>query len=131
MLGKNQKKLEVLRMMKAKIMNINPRGDLDDMEIVKILDKYAKSLKETIELIIKGGREESAKEVEEELKIVESYLPQKLSKEEAEKLVDETIAKLSITNPNEMGKVMKEIMALGKNVDGSMIKEIVQSKLNK
>lgn len=129
MLSKNQKKLEVLRMMKSKIMNISPKGDLEDKEIIKILEKYARNLKETIDLAKKGGRDEAAYETEEELKIVEGYLPQKLSKEESEQLVEETIAKLGVTSISEVGKVMKEIMSSGKNVDGAVIKEIVQSKL--
>lgn len=130
MLAKDQKKVEVLRMMKSKIMNVNPKGDLEDSEIIKILEKYAKSLKETIDLSKKGGRDDAAKEVQGELIIVEGYLPKKLSKEESEKLVEETIGALGVSNMSEIGKVMKEIMSSGKNIDGAMIKEIVQSKLS-
>ncbi|KAF0135071.1 MAG: hypothetical protein FD145_209 [Candidatus Saganbacteria bacterium] len=71
---KEELRLSVLRMMKSKILYVNARGDLPDPEIIKIIAKYAKELKESIEEAKKVDRPEAAKKTEAELKIVEEYL---------------------------------------------------------
>ena len=64
MKAKDTFRLEVIRMMKSKILNVNARGDLPDAEIIKILQKYAKSLKDAIEETKKVNRPEAVAKLE-------------------------------------------------------------------
>ena len=129
MKAKDASRLEVIRMMKSKVLNVNARGDLPDAEIIKILSKYAKSLKDAIEETKKVNRPEAVAKLESELKIVEEYLPKMLSEAEAKDLVAKTIAELGVSGPKEMGKVMKAIAAKGLSVDNSVISKLVSEAL--
>jgi hypothetical protein len=129
MKAKDTFRLEVIRMMKSKVLNVNARGELPDAEIVKILQKYAKSLKDAIEETKKVNRPDAVTKLEGELKIVGEYLPKMLSEAEARELVAKTIAELGVTSPKEMGKVMKAITSKGLSVDNSMISKLVSEAL--
>jgi uncharacterized protein YqeY len=131
MKAKDTFRLEVLRMMKSKILNVNARGDLPDPEIVKILQKYAKSLKDAIEETKKVNRPDAVTKLQGELKIVEEYLPKMLSEAEVKDIVIKTISEVGASSPKETGKVMKAVMAKGLNVDGATVSKIVASVLNK
>ena len=129
MKAKDTFRLEVIRMMKSKVLNVNARGDLPDAEIIKIIQKYAKSLKDAIEETKKVNRPEAVTKLEGELKIVGEYLPKMLSEAETRELVAKTIAELGVTSPKEMGKVMKAITSKGLSVDNSMISRFVAEAL--
>jgi uncharacterized protein YqeY len=126
---KDSKTLEVLRMMKSKIMTVDARGELSDEEIIKILGTYEKNLKDALQLSVDNNRAESVEELKVELEVVSRYLPKKLSKDETAKLVDEVIAELGATSKKEMGKVMGGVMKKGLPVDSQLVKELVESKL--
>lgn len=131
MKSKDILRLEVLRMMKSKVLLINARGDLPDPEIIKILQKYAKSLKDAIEETKKVNRPDAVKKLEDELKIVEEYLPKMLSEAEVREVVAKIIAEVGATTAKDTGKVMKEIMGKGLNIDGSVVSKIVSEVLKK
>ncbi len=122
-------RLEVIRMMKSKVLNVNARGDLPDPEIIKVLQKYAKSLKDAIEETKKVNRPEAVAKLEGELKIVEEYLPKMLSEAEVKDAVVKAIAEVGATSPKDTGKVMKAMMAKGFNVDGSLVSRFVSEAL--
>jgi uncharacterized protein YqeY len=122
-------RLEVIRMMKSKVLLVNARGDLPDPEIIKILQKYAKSLKDAIEETKKVNRPEAVAKLEGELKIVEEYLPKMLSEAEVRDAVVKAIAEVGATSPKDAGKVMKAVMGKGLNVDGSTVSRIVSEAL--
>jgi len=122
-------RLEVLRMMKSKVLLVNARGDLPDPEVVKIIQKYAKSLKDAIEETKKVNRPEAVKKLENELKIVEEYVPKMISQEETRQIVAKIISDIGASSFKDIGKVMKEIMARGLNVDGKIANKIAQEIL--
>ena len=124
-------RLEVLRMMKSKVLLVNARGDLPDPEIIKILQKYAKSLKDAIEETKKVNRPDAVNKLEDELKVVEEYFPSMLPEAELRKVVSQVVAEIGATSPKDTGKVMKVIMGKGLNVDGSMVSKIVSEVLKK
>jgi len=130
MKAKDAKTLEVLRMMKSKIMTVNARGEISDEEIIKILSTYEKNLKDALKLSEDNNRIEAADELKVELEVVARYLPKKLSKDETIKIVAEVIAEMGATSKQEMGKVMGGVMKKGLPVDSQLVKEIVESKLN-
>jgi uncharacterized protein len=129
MKDKDTVRLATLRMMKSKILNVNSRGDLPEAEIIKIVSKYAKSLKEAIEEARKVNRLEDAGKVEEELKIVEEYLPKQLSENEIKSAVEKIISELGATSMKDMGNVMKEIGAKHPGIDNKLVSSIVREKL--
>jgi hypothetical protein len=131
MKSKDDLRLEVLRMMKSKVLLVNARGALADAEIVKIIQKYAKSLKYAIEETKKVNRPEAVAKLESELKIVEQYLPKMLSEAEIKTAVDRAVAEVGASSPKDMGKVMKAIMATGLNADGAIVSRLVAAALNK
>ena len=128
---KDMFRLDVIRMMKSKVLNVNARGDLPDAEILKIFQKYAKSLKDAIEETKKVNRPEAVKKLEGELKIVEEYLPKMLSEVEVRNIVAKAIVEVGATSQKETGKVIKAVMGKGFNVDGSMVSKLVSEMLNK
>ncbi len=129
MKARNTFRLEVIRMMKSKVLLVNARGDLPDAEIIKILQKYAKSLKDAIEETKKVNRPEAVAKLEGELKIVEEYLPKMLSEAEVRDAVVKAIAEVGATSSKDTGKVMKAVMGKGLNVDGSTVSRIVSETL--
>ena len=129
MLSKNKVKLDVLRMMKTKVMTVDARGELPDSEIIKILDKYVKSLKDAKTMAEQNNKLESAKELQTEIEIVDAYLPQKLSEHETEALVKTVISQTGATAKKDIGIVMKAIMASGKSVDNALVKQFIDKNL--
>jgi len=125
---KNGMRLSVLRMMKSKILYVNARGDLPDAEILKILAKYGKELKEIIEESKKVNRPESAAQAEKELAIVSEYLPKQLSDDEVKAAVQAAISETG-ASAKEMGKVIKAVMAKFPGVDGGKVNLFVRELL--
>ena len=126
---KDAERLDVLRMVKSKILYVNARGDLPEAEIMKIVNKYAKDLKETIIETEKADRPDAVAKLRKELAIVQEYLPKELSDDEIKAVVEQTIKNLGATSKKEMGKVMKEITAAHPSIDGKKVSTIVQSLL--
>lgn len=126
---KNEMRLSVLRMMKSKVLYVNARGDLPDAEILKILAKYGKELKETIEESNKVNRPASAAQAEKELAIVTEYLPKQLSDAEIKSAVQAAITETGAGSAKEMGKVIKAVMAKHPGVDGGKVNQFVRELL--
>ncbi|MCX5726587.1 MAG: GatB/YqeY domain-containing protein [Candidatus Saganbacteria bacterium] len=128
---KNALRLDTLRMMKSKVLYVNAKGDLPDEEILKILNKYAKSLEEAIEWAKKVGRLDVSEKTLLELKIVEEYLPKKLSEKELKEIVKKVIAESGASSMKDMGRVMKEIMGKHPAIDGKLLKDLVEQTLQR
>ncbi len=122
-------RLMTMRMMKAKILHVNARGDLPEKEIIKILQNHAKSLQETIDICKQHGKEQEKEQAEKELAIVSEYLPKMLGEAETKAIVQEVISSLGIASQKEIGKIMKEILGKHSDIDGSMVRKIVMELL--
>lgn len=129
MKAKDEFRLSVMRMMKSKILNVNARGDLPEADVIKILTKYGKELKDSIEEFQKVSRPEDAARVVKELKIVQEYLPKELSPEEVKKIVQEVVSTSGATALKEMGNVMKAVMAKAPGIDGKLVNQFVREIL--
>ena len=130
----DKEKLSVIRMLISEIkkVQIDSKKELTDQDIIKILQKYAKQRKEAIQQYKKANRPDLAEKEQKELEIVEQYLPKPLSKEELEKIIDETISELGASSMKDMGKVMKAITEkVQGRAEGSVISQIVREKLSK
>ena len=127
--NKDELRLSTLRMMKSKVLYVNAKGDLPDAEIIKILKKYGKELKESIEEFKKVGRSEESERHGKELAIVSEFLPKELSPQEIKKMVEQTVKELGATSIKEMGKVMKEVLGKHPGIDGKVVNQSVREIL--
>ena len=132
---KNTVKVGVVRMLKsalkyAAIEKAGAECELNDSEAVQVIRKQAKQRQDSIESFEKGGRSELAAKENEELSILQSYLPQAMSSEELAKVVRETIAELGATSKAQMGPVMKTLQAkVAGRADGKTLSQEVQKQL--
>ncbi|OGC11715.1 hypothetical protein A3K48_04385 [candidate division WOR-1 bacterium RIFOXYA12_FULL_52_29] len=129
MKNKDEFRLAVLRMMKSKILYVNARGEMPEAEAVKVVNKYAKELKESIEEFGKIGRTAEVENTAKELTIVREYLPKEMSPEEVKAAVSQTISSLGASSIKEMGKVMKEITVNYPSIDGKLVSQYVREIL--
>ena len=109
----------------------NGKKDLEDSDIVKIIQKLAKTRKETGELYQSNNRQDLADIEFGELNVLETYLPKMLSEDEIRTVVDKTISELGVTDMKGMGRVMGTInKSYAGQVDGSMVSRIVKERLS-
>ena len=128
-------KLSVLRMLKSALQleQIAKKHELDDSEVSSVIKKQVKVRKDSIVEYEKYGKSDSVKDLENEVEILSSYLPEEMSKEEIEATVNEVIAEINPESIKEMGRVMKrlnEVLA-GINADMSLASSLVKEKLSK
>jgi len=115
---------------KIKKIEVDNQKELDENEIIKIINKYAKQLRESIAQFKAGNRLDLVEKEDKELKIVEEFLPQQLSKEKINQIVQDVIKELNAKNMSDMGMVMKKIMDITKGAaDGKLISEAVRGYL--
>jgi uncharacterized protein YqeY len=128
----DKERVSTLRMVKAAIVQkTKEKGEeVDDTAILDLLGSAAKQRKEAIEAFQKGGREDLSAKEQQELEIIQEYLPEPLSEEEVAARVDEVISEVGATSPKDMGKVMKVLMAEVKGrADGGLVNRIVKERL--
>ena len=107
------------------------KAELEDNEILDIIAKQHKQRKDALADFVKAGRDDLIETTNQEIAIIKKYLPEQLSREEIEKIVDETIEEVGATSMKEMGKVMGKLMPKVKGVaDGKVVNEIVREKLS-
>ena len=121
-----------LRLLKSAIRyrEVDVRRPLTEAELQATINTQAKQRREAIAEYTKAGRPELARQEEEELSVLLSFLPLQLSPEEMAAEVAAVIAEMGATGPNDLGKVMKNAMArLAGRADGKVIREIAQQRL--
>jgi uncharacterized protein YqeY len=127
-------KVSTIRMILSEIKNaeIAKRGELDDDELLSVLAREAKRRKEAIEEFKKGNRQDLVDKETEELGIIETYLPEQLSRDELQGIVSETIDEVGASSPGDLGKVMGSIMPkLKGRADGKLVNLMVRETLEK
>ncbi len=138
MKAKDADRLRVLRSLKAKMMEkeISERkggeAELTDDQAVEVLMKAAKQRKESIEQFEKGDRDDLAGAEKKELEIIETYLPELMSKDEVREFVRMKIEELGAAGMADMGRVMGPVMdELKGKADGSLVSSVVKEELSK
>jgi uncharacterized protein YqeY len=127
-------KTSVLRMVKAAIKNkqVEKNRDLSEEEIFSVILTLSKQRRESIDLFLKGGREDLADKEKQELSILQSYLPSQLNPEELDRLIIEAIQESSAEGVKDMGKVMRLLMSRVKGTaDGKTVNQRVKELLEK
>jgi uncharacterized protein YqeY len=137
MLAKDEAALRSLRAIKAAILlakTAEGAGDtLSEDEEIKMLQKMVKQRKDSLEIFQQQNRPELAKKEEEEIAVIEKFLPKQMSAEEIKAALNLIIANVGASSPADMGKVMgaatKELAgkADGKTIS-ALVKELLSSK---
>jgi uncharacterized protein YqeY len=103
---------------------------LSEDEELQVLQRERKRRVEAAEAFRAGGREEQAESEERELEILEEFMPEPLSEEDIEEIVDDAIAEVGATSMADLGRVMADVMPqIAGRADGSVVSQIVREKL--
>ena len=101
-------RLAIIRLITAAIkqIEVDERIELDDARVIAILDKMVKQRRESISQFKTAGRDDLIKQESFEIDIIQEYLPQALSEEEVDEIVNKAIEQTSASSIKDMGKVM-------------------------
>ena len=103
---------------------------LSDDEELQVLQRERKRRHEAAEAFRSGGREEQAAAEEQELAVLEEFMPAPLSEEELEEIIDDAIAEVGATSLRDLGRVMADVMPqVAGRADGSQVSQLVKEKL--
>lgn len=115
---------------KLKDKQIEKRDTLTKEEEIKVLQTLVKQRKESIDLYQKGGRNELAEIESKEMDIINSYLPTMMDEDGVKKIVQSVIKDTGASSMADMGKVMPEVMKVGKGlIDGKTAQRFVSEQL--
>ena len=108
MRAKDSERLATIRLLLAalKQKEVDERVELDDAMVVAIVDKMVKQRKDSIAAFTTGGRADLADKEAAEIKVLEVYLPQRMSADETVAAVKAIVDELGASGPGDMGKVM-------------------------
>ncbi len=103
---------------------------LSEDEELQVLQRERKKRVEAIEAYEAAGRDEAADREEYELDVLEDFMPEPLSDEEIEEIVDDVIAEVGATSIRDLGRVMADVMPqISGRADGSVVSQLVREKL--
>jgi hypothetical protein len=104
-------RLKAVRLILAAIkqIEVDQRIELDDAAVLSVLDKMVKQRRDSVEQFKKGGRDDLVDIELAEITVIETYLPEQLSDEELDTLIDEVISATGAESIRDMGKVMGQI----------------------
>jgi uncharacterized protein YqeY len=113
-----------------KLATVEKQEELDDGEILGILQKEVKARHETIADAKKAERQDLVEAAKSEMAVLEEYLPEGLTPEELEALIEETIAEVGASSMGDMGNVMKAVMPkVQGRADGGQVNQLVRQLL--
>jgi len=126
----DQKRVDVLRFLISLIDKKEgqlPVGQMTEAEEIGVLRKELKNKEESKEFFVKGNRTDLVEQLDYEIEVVKSYLPQEIGEDKVAQIVAEVMAEKG----NNFGLVMKEVMfKLNGAVDGSVVSRIVKEKIS-
>ena len=133
MKAQDKELLSVIRMVKGAIQmeELDKKHELSDDEVITVISKQIKTRKESIEEFKKGNRQDLIKQTESEIDILNKYMPEQLSEEEVNKIIDDIFVELKPTSIRDMGKIMGAASSkLNGRADKSYISTYIKNKLN-
>jgi uncharacterized protein YqeY len=136
MLARDEKALRSLRAIKAAILLAKTAegagGELQEEDEIKLLQKLVKQRKDSLEIYQQQSRTDLAQKEQEEIEVIEKFLPKQLSSEELRTLLAKIIAEVGAISPADIGKVMgAATKQLAGKADGKAISAIVKELLAK
>jgi uncharacterized protein len=136
MLARDEKALRSLRAIKAAILlaktSEGGSGDLKEDDEIKILQKLVKQRKDSLEIYQQQNRTDLAQKEQEEIEVIEKFLPKQLSADELKAVLSKIITEVGASSPADMGKVMgAATKQLAGKADGKTISGLVKELLAK
>ena len=132
MLAREGERRDALRLILASLRSAEKDllRPLSEDEELQVLQRERKKRVEAAEAFRAAGREEQAEKEEHELDILEEFMPEPLSEEEIEEIIDDVIAEVGATSMADLGRVMADVMPqIAGRADGSTVSQIVREKL--
>jgi uncharacterized protein YqeY len=138
--AKDEHRLTTLRMVKSALRSkeIDKREPLTEAEQTAVLSTLLKQRRESVESFTKGGRPELAQKEQDEIAMIEAYMPQAATEDQIREIVQTAIAHLAASGggklgPRDMGAAMKviqqRILATGLRADGKVVSDMVKAEL--
>ena len=134
MKSKDKDRLVVIRMVKAALKQeqIDHKKEINDDLLIDVINKQIKMRKDSIIEFEKGNRTDLVEKTQKEINVLMAYLPEQLSTEEVEKIINEIFEEVKPESQKDMGKVMKEAQAkLKGKADMKEVSTIIREKLQK
>jgi hypothetical protein len=132
MRAREQERVDTLRLVLASLRSAEKelQRPLSDQEELQVLQRERKRRAEAAAAFREGGRDERAEKEERELAVIESFMPEQVSEEELERIVDDAIAETGATSIRDLGRVMADVMPqVSGRADGSEVSRLVREKL--
>jgi uncharacterized protein len=132
MLARENDRRDALRLILSSLRSAEKdlQRPLSDDEELQVLQRERKRRVEAADAFREGGREEQAQKEEGELAILQEFMPEPLSEDDLERIVDDAIAENGATSLRDMGRVMADVMPqVAGRADGSAVSQLVREKL--
>ena len=137
MINKNTNLVNTLRLIKASIKDKdiiakgNGKGDVSDQEIILVLQTMIKQRKASIDMYLSGNREDLVKKEESEIEIISNFLPDQLSSQEIETIINELIKSSGASSIKNIGNVIKLIKEKYEGrIDLGVASKLIKEKLS-
>ena len=133
MKAKDKPKLDAIRQVQTEIAKKkSEKGEEPTDELVLgVISSYVKKMAKAVDEYQSLGERgaEMAEKIQFEIDFLSQWLPEQLSEEDVEKLVDEVLAELGEVDMSQMGRIIGAVMAKGDGIDGSIVSRVVKDKL--
>lgn len=125
---------ECIQMVRAGILQIekDQKIEVDDDGVIAVINKEIKKYSDVLPDFIRGGRQDLADQVNRKIDILKAYLPEQLSEEAIQTIIDKVISQVGAVSIRDMGKVMGAVIAETKGAaDNKVVSRLVKSALQK
>ena len=133
MKAKDKPKLDAIRQVQTEIAKKkSEKGEeATDELVLGVISSYVKKMAKAVDEYQSLGERgaEMAEKIQFEIDFLSQWLPEQLSEEDVEKLVDEVLAELGEVDMSQMGRIIGAVMAKGDGIDGSIVSRIVKEKI--
>jgi uncharacterized protein len=132
MVARDQPRRDALRLILSSLRSAEKelQRPLHDDEELQVLQRERKRRLEAAEAFRGGSREEQALGEEQELAVLEEFMPAPMSEDELEEIIDDAIAEVGATSIRDLGRVMADVMPqVSGRADGSVVSQLVREKL--
>lgn len=120
----------LLAQIKDERIKLRTKRETTEDDVIKVVLSAVKKRKEAIELYKQGNREDLVKKEQDELTILQKYLPEQLSEEEITEIIDKIIAEVNASSIKDLGRVMGAAMGqLKGKADGKLVQNLVRQRL--
>ena len=133
MKSKDSFSLGVVRMVKGAIQleKINLKRELNDDEVISVISKQIRMRNDSINEFAKANRNDLVEQYQKEIELLNKYLPEQLTLEEVNKIIDEAFTKINPTSSKDMGLIMKEVSPkVNGRFDKGQVSSIIKDRLS-